>query len=92
MAGNTWTFLSNHGHVLVLLSQQPDARIRDIADSVGITERATQGIIADLERDGYIKVTRVGRRNQYRVNQKARFRHPAEAQHSISELLAIFNH
>jgi predicted transcriptional regulator len=90
MAGDSWTFLSNHGHVLVFLSAQPDARIRDVAASVGITERATQGIISDLEREGYVKVMRVGRRNHYRVNRKARFRHPAEDHHSISGLLEIF--
>lgn len=90
MSSSTWTFLSNHGHVLVFLAQEPDARIRDIAANIGITERATQGIIADLERDGYIQITRVGRRNRYKINRRARFRHPAEAQHSISELIEIF--
>lgn len=90
MAGGSWTLLSNHGHVLIFLAQESDARIRDVAEAVGITERATQTIIADLERDGYIKVERVGRRNQYRVNRRSKFRHPAESQHSIASLVQIF--
>lgn len=86
-----WTFLSNHGHVLVLLGKKPETLIREIADQVGITERAVQGIIADLEHEGYISVERVGRRNVYRVNRKARFRHPAEAHRAIDSLLKIFS-
>lgn len=85
-----WTFLSNHGHVLVLLGKKPESLIREIADEVGITERAVQGIIADLENEGYISVERVGRRNLYRVNRKSKFRHPAEAHRSIDSLLKIF--
>lgn len=85
-----WTFLSNHGHVLVLLGKKPESLIREIADGVGITERAVQGIIADLENEGYISVERVGRRNLYRVNRKSKFRHPAEAHRSIDSLLKIF--
>ena len=90
MSASDWTFLSNHGHVLVFLSQNPDARITDIAQTVGITERATQSIIADLERDGYIKISKVGRRNRYKINAKARFRHPAESHQSVAALLGIF--
>lgn len=90
MASSSWTFLSNHGHVLVYLAQQPDARLKDVAAAIGITERATQAIVADLERDGYVQIERVGRRNQYRINHKSRFRHPAESRHPISSLLKIF--
>ena len=86
-----WTFLSNHGHVLIYLAKNPDARIRDIANEVGITERATQGIIAELEGEGYLDIKRVGRRNSYRVNRNSKFRHPAEAHRSISSLLKIFS-
>lgn len=89
MSGN-WTFLSNHGHVLIYLAKNPEARVRDIAMDVGITERATQGIVADLEAEGYLEVERVGRRNRYRVNRNSKFRHPAEAHRSISSLLKIF--
>lgn len=83
----SWTFLTNHAHVLVCLADQPDIRGRDIADLVGITERAAQAIIADLVKDGYVTRTRVGRRNRYDVNPDAPLRHPLEHDHTIGELL-----
>jgi len=86
-----WTFLSNHGHVLVHLSRYPDSRIRDIADTVGITERSAQAILADLEESGYVTITRIGRRNSYKVNTGLKFRHPSEASKPISSLLKIFS-
>jgi predicted transcriptional regulator len=86
-----WTFLSNHGHVLVHLSRDPDSRVRDIADSVGITERSAQAILADLEELGYVEVTRVGRRNKYKINPNLKFRHPSEDGKPISSLLKIFS-
>ena len=86
-----WTFLSNHGHVLVVLSRDPDARIRDIAAVVGITERAAQTILRDLEDAGYVSKEKVGRRNAYRLHTDLRLRHPAEAQTPIRDLLAIFD-
>ena len=86
-----WTFLSNHGHVLVHLSRDPDSRIRDIADAVGITERSAQAILADLEESGYVTVTRIGRRNRYKINPGLKFRHPAEEGKPISSLLKIFS-
>ena len=85
-----WTFLSNHGHVLVHLSRYPDSRIRDIAETVGITERSAQSILADLENSGYVATTRIGRRNSYTVNTRLKFRHPSEASQPISSLLKIF--
>jgi DNA-binding MarR family transcriptional regulator len=85
-----WTFLSNHGHVLVALSRDPRARIRDIAAVVGITERATQGLLRDLEEAGYVTKTKVGRRNEYRLHPELSLRHPAEVTASISDLLGIF--
>ena len=88
---NSWTFLSNHGHVLVFLAKNPDARIRDIAAAIGITERTTQAIITDLEEDGYLSVERVGRRNSYRVNSSRKFRHPEESDRSIAPLIKIFS-
>lgn len=91
MGASKWTFLSNHGHVLVHLAKNPEARIREIANEIGITERATQGIIADLEAEGYLTVERVGRRNSYQINRKSKFRHPAEAHRSIDALLKIFS-
>ncbi|MCD0484863.1 winged helix-turn-helix domain-containing protein [Streptacidiphilus sp. ASG 303] len=83
-----WTFLTNHGHVLVCIAQDPGIRARDIADRVGITERATQSIIADLIGAGYITRARVGRRNHYTINPHLPVRHPVEQPHSIGDLLA----
>ena len=88
--GRTWTFLSNHGHVLILLSQNPEIRLRDVASKVGITERAATGIINDLVDSGYVHRTKDGRRNRYTVHKNQHFRHPQEANHSIDELLRIF--
>jgi DNA-binding IclR family transcriptional regulator len=91
MAKANWTFLSNHGHVLIYISREPDARVSDIAKNVGITERRTQGIIADLEAAGYLEVVRVGRRNAYAIKKNLRFRHPAESHRSIGSLIKIFS-
>ena len=85
-----WTFLTNHAHVLLAIAREPTARLRDVADAVGITERAAQTIVADLEAAGYLHRERVGRRNQYTINPAGRFRHPAEADHRIGDLLALF--
>ena len=85
-----WTFLSNHGHVLIQLSMNPDSRVRDIAETVGITERSTLSILSDLERGGFISVERVGRRNTYRVNPNKNFRHPNEARKKIGSIINIF--
>ena len=86
-----WTFLSNHGHVLVHLNRNPDSRVKDIAKAVGITERRAQAILAELEASDYVSVERLGRRNHYTLNTKKKFRHPAEANKPISELLKIFS-
>jgi predicted ArsR family transcriptional regulator len=83
-----WTFLTNHAHVLVCIAEDADARGRDIAERVGITERATQAIIADLVADGYVTRTRNGRRNHYKVHTELPLRHPLESDHSTGELLA----
>lgn len=84
----TWTFLTNHAHVLVCLAEETDIRGRDIAERVGITERAAQAIVADLVADGYVTRTREGRRNRYEVNPDGALRHPLEHDHTIGELLA----
>jgi predicted ArsR family transcriptional regulator len=85
-----WTFLTNHSHVLLCIDQDQDVRLRDIAALVGITERAAQKIVHDLARDGYVEVTRVGRRNHYRLLTGGRFRHPLEAGHEVADLLRLF--
>lgn len=86
--GGNWTFLTNHTHVLVCLAVEPGVRVRDIADRVGITERAVQRIIADLEEAGVVTRIRDGRRNQYRVHGGARLRHPVEQTTTVGALLA----
>ena len=82
-----WTFLTNHAHVLIYLARTPDARLRDVADLVGITERAVQRIVADLEQEGYLVREKLGRRNRYFVNSDRPFRHPIESHRNVSVLL-----
>ncbi|SCF38486.1 DNA-binding transcriptional regulator, MarR family [Micromonospora viridifaciens] len=89
-SGRNWTFLTNHGHVLLAIARNPTARLRDVADEVGVTERAAQAIVADLEAGGYLRRTRVGRRNEYTINPRGHFRHPAEADQQVGALLALF--
>lgn len=85
-----WTFLTNHGQVLLAVAQSPDALVNEIAGQVGITARATLTILHDLEEAGYLSRERVGRRNRYLVARHRPFRHPATAGHEVDELLAIF--
>ena len=85
-----WTFLSNHAHVLILLAKEPEILLRDVADLVGITERAVQKIVADLEKSGFFKKEKIGRCNRYNINTKIPLRHPLEAHKQIGELLSIF--
>lgn len=84
-----WTFLTNHTHVIVCLAREPEVRIRDLADRIGITERAVQRIIAELEAAGAIVKVREGRRNRYDVNLGYRLRHPLEADCDLAHLLAV---
>ncbi len=84
---NTWTFLSNHAHVLVALDRDSHARVRDIAAAVGITERAVLSILADLEAEGIVERFREGRRNRYHLNLDHPLRHPLEQHRSVRQLL-----
>lgn len=84
-----WTFLTNHAHVLLCLAADPEVRLRDVAETVGITERAVQHIVGDLESGGAITRERVGRRNRYAVHPNVKLRHPVEAAHTVGELLAL---
>lgn len=86
-----WTFLSNHGHALIFLAHHPNARLRDIADAVGITERFAHSLVSDLISAEYVKAERHGRRNEYRVDDTLSFRHPLERQAQISRLIEIFS-
>ena len=85
----SWTFLTNHTQVLLRISQKSDLRLRDVAQTVGITERAVQRIVADLAAAGIIERRRVGRRNQYLINRSAAMRHAAQAEHHVGPLLDL---
>jgi len=85
----SWTFLTNHGHVLICIANDPGIRGRDIAERVGITERAAQAIVADLVAAGYVRRTRIGRRNHYEIDPDRPLRHPVEHDHRIGELLSV---
>ncbi len=84
-----WTFLTNHGHVLLCLAQSPEMRLRDVASAVGVTERAAQRIVADLEEGGYLTRHRQGRRNEYKINTTRALRHPLESHRSIRALIEL---
>jgi DNA-binding IclR family transcriptional regulator len=83
----TWTFLTNHAQVLLCLAETPDIRLRDVAERVGITERAAQRILAELVDGGYVKSERIGRRNRYTVDRQHAMRHSAQLGHEIGALL-----
>ena len=88
----SWTLLTGHGHVLVEIARNPDARIRDISAVVGLTDRTVQAIVADLEAAGYLTRTRTGRRTRYSVNHDSLFRHSAQEGLRVGpflELLAV---
>ena len=87
-AARHWTFLSNHGHVLICLARDPEARLRDVALAVGITERAVQKIVSDLEEAGVVERLRDGRRNRYRLHPDKPLRHPIEAHRTVGTLLS----
>jgi predicted ArsR family transcriptional regulator len=87
--GNHWTFLTNHAQVLLCLAQDSEIRLRDVAERVGITERAAQRILADLIDSGYVRSKRVGRRNQYTVDRGQAMRHAAQFGHEIGPLLDL---
>ena len=84
-----WTFLTNHAHVLLCVARDPGIRHRDVAERVGITERAAQRIVADLVEAGYLERTREGRRNRSRLERELPLRHPLEHDHRIGEILAV---
>jgi DNA-binding transcriptional ArsR family regulator len=82
-----WRFVTNHGHVLACIAADSSARLRDIAATVGLTERAVGQIISELEQAGYLTKTRVGRRNHYEVHDELPLRHPLHRHHTIGELI-----
>ncbi len=87
MKQSRWTYLSNHGHVLVCLARDSNARLRDVAAAVGITERAVQRIVAELEQSGVLTREREGRRNHYTLDRDQPLRHSIEAASTVGDLL-----
>ncbi len=85
----SWTFLTNHGHALVCIARNEDIRLRDLASTMGVTERTAQIIVNDLANAGYVTRTRVGNRSHYTVRADRPFRHPVEIDHSVGALLAV---
>lgn len=84
-----WRFVTNHAHVLACLASDPDIRVRDIADTVGITERTAGQIVSQLEAAGYVTRKRVGRRNQYEIHGDLPLRHPDHKHHTVGELITF---
>lgn len=87
----SWTFLTNHAHVMVALSRDPDLRQRDLSYVVGITPGAVQRILDDLENAGYLRREKIGRRNHYEIIDRTPLRHPLEGQHTVGELLDMLH-
>lgn len=83
----SWTFLTNHSHVLVCLRRNPELRLRDIGELVGITERSVFNIVNDLEAAGYIERRKVGRRNEYILLTDRPMRHSVESGRTVEDLL-----
>ena len=88
-AAYSWTFFSNYAHVLVCLAKDPSARLRDVAEQVGITERATQRIVGHLEDAGVLIKERHGRRNRYTIDLDQPLRHPLESHRTIGNMLQM---
>ncbi len=88
-SAKSWTFLTNHAHVLIVLQKEPGLVLREVANRVGITERAVQRIVQDLEEEGFVRRQRVGRKNHYEVSTEQALRHPIEAHRKIGDLLKL---
>ncbi len=84
-----WTFFTNHMHALVYFAVHGDAPLKDVASSIGVTERSMQRIIKDLEESGVLTHAKVGRCNQYSLNRKAALRHPLERHCNIGQILEV---
>jgi predicted ArsR family transcriptional regulator len=84
-----WHFVTSHTQVLLCLHRNPRVRLRDIAETVGITERAAQRIVSDLVEAGYVSREREGRRNRYVLNLSVPMRHPSQVDHEIGELVDV---
>lgn len=89
VGGAAWTFLSNHAHVLLCIASETEIRLRDVAARVGITERAVQRIVADLEAGHYLTRERIGRRNRYIIHPDRPLRHPLESHRNVRRILEL---
>lgn len=89
VARTAWTFLSNHAHVLVAIAREPEARVRELAQLVGITERAVLQILADLEASGALVRRRVGRRTRYQIDHSVALRHPLEHHRTVGDIVGL---
>ena len=87
-SAQNWTFLSNHAHVLVCVAKNPDMRLSEVAELVGVRERTVHRIVHELIDAGYIAVTKVGRNNVYSIDLDKPLRHPLEAEHNIQAIVA----
>jgi len=85
----TWTFLSNHAHVLLCIARNPEITMKSISELVGITERAVQRIVADLVQQEYLKRSKDGRRNRYTISAQKPLRHPIEAHRNVDCILEL---
>lgn len=85
-----WTLLTNHARLLLLIAREPGTKIKDLALAASVTERTAQSIVSDLELAGYVSKQKLGRQNRYTVHRELPFRHPAESDHSVGELIEIF--
>lgn len=85
----SWRFVTNHTQVLLCIARDGEARLRDVAERVGITERAAQRIVADLVEAGFLERKRVGRRNHYSINRSGKMRHPAQVNQEIGDLIDL---
>jgi DNA-binding MarR family transcriptional regulator len=86
---HSFRFVTNHAHVLQVISADPTARLRDIAETVGITERTAAQIVSDLEQAGYLSKSRDGRRNRYEVHEELPLRHPQHRHHTVGDLIGF---
>ncbi len=89
--GKPWRFVTNHTQVLLCIARDGDVRLRDVAEKVGITERAAQRIVADLVEAGFVERKKVGRRNHYSIHRRAKMRHPAQMEQEIGDLLDLLS-
>jgi predicted transcriptional regulator len=84
-----WSFLTNHARVLMCIAHDPGARLRDIAASLGITERSAHGIVTELAEAGYVVKQKYGRRNRYQIQAHLPLPEPTSRERTVGEILAL---